>query len=263
LDEYYDLTVTASGNKLTAIAKLKNRITDWKRALNISFVIFVPENVSTDLSTSGGSISLLNLSGTENFRTSGGSLTVKKLSGKIIGETSGGSIEVSDSKDDIDLGTSGGSVTATNCMGKIRLGTSGGSVTLHDLNGDIKATTSGGSINGKNIIGELSAHTSGGSVGLHELSCSIDASTSGGSINVDIKEVGKYVRLNNSGGHIDLEIPKGKGYDLKLYADKINTESLSNFSGTTKETRIEGTLNGGGIPVTVDAGGGKINLSFR
>jgi hypothetical protein len=260
----YDLNVSASGNKLTAIAKPKDRIINWKKALNISFNIFVPENVSTDLSTSGGSIYLMNLSGTEDFRTSGGSLTVKKLSGKIIGETSGGSIEVSDSKDDIDLGTSGGSINAGNCAGKIRLNTSGGSLELHDLNGDIKATTSGGSVNGKNISGELSAHTSGGNISMYELTCSIDASTSGGNINVEIKEIGKYVEMNNSGGHINLQIPKGKGYDLKLYGEKMDRDfSLNNFSGTVKENKIEGTMNGGGIPITVDASGGKINLSFR
>jgi len=39
--------------------------------------------------------------------------------------------------------------------------------------------------------------------------------------------------------------------------------SLNNFSGTVKENKIEGAMNGGGTPITVDAGGGKINLSFR
>jgi len=222
LNANYDLTVSASGNKLTATAKPKEPIINWKKTLNISFKIFVSENVSTDLSTSGGSISISNLSGTEDFRTSGGSLTVKKITGKIHGETSGGSINVSDSKDDIDLGTSGGSIDAGNCTGKITLNTSGGSLSLQGLNGDIKATTSGGSVNGKNISGELSAHTSGGNVSMYELTCSVDASTSGGNINVEIKEIGKYVKLNNSVGHINLTIPKDKGYDLKLYGEKMD-----------------------------------------
>ena len=264
LNEYYNLDVSASANKLTAIAKQKTHITNWKRALNISFKIFVAENVSTDLSTSGGSIYLENLSGTEDFSTSGGSLTVKKITGKITGETSGGSIDVSDSKNDIDLETSGGSIDATNCTGKIRLSTSGGSLTLHNLNGDVKATTSGGSVDGKNIMGELSTHTSGGSMSLREMACSLDASTSGGNIDAEVTEIGKYVRLSNSGGRIDLQIPKDKGYDLKVYGDKINKSfTLEKFSGTIKEDKIEGTINGGGIPVTVDAGGGRVSLSFR
>jgi hypothetical protein len=264
LNADYDLNVSAAGNKLTAIAKTKNRLMNWKKSLNISFKIFVPENVSTDLSTSGGSISLANLSGTEDFSTSGGSLSVDKLTGKIHGETSGGSINVSDSKDDIDLGTSGGSIDATNCTGKIRLNTSGGSLSLRNLNGDIRAVTSGGSVDGKVIMGELSAHTSGGSVSLRQMACSLDASTSGGNIDAEVSVVGKYIKLSNSGGNIDLQIPKDKGYDLKLYGDKMDKNfSLNNFSGTVKENRIEGTVNGGGIPVTVDAGGGKVYLTFR
>ncbi len=263
LNEDYDFSVTVESNKLIAIAKPKHNFSNWRKALNISFKIYVPQNVGTDLGTSGGSISLNNLSGDELFRTSGGSLTVEKLTGKINGETSGGSINVSDTKNDIELGTSGGSIDANNCSGKIRLSTSGGSLTMHDLKGDIKATTSGGSVNGKNIDGELITSTSGGSVNLYNLSGSLDASTSGGSINAGMNEVSKYVKLNNSGGNIDLQIPKDKGYDLKLYAEKIHTETLNNFSGSTKEKEIEGKVNGGGAAISADASGGKIHLSFK
>src|SRR6185369_2039319 len=97
LSEDWELNVSVSGGKLSAISKAKDRNMNWKRALNISFKIFVPQTVSTDLSTSGGSIKLYNLSGTQDFRTSGGSLTVEKVTGKINGGTSGGSIDVSDS----------------------------------------------------------------------------------------------------------------------------------------------------------------------
>src|SRR5262245_42074122 len=37
LDEDYELTVSVSNNKLSAIAKPKDRNMDWKRALSISF----------------------------------------------------------------------------------------------------------------------------------------------------------------------------------------------------------------------------------
>jgi len=264
LHDDYDLNVSTSGNKLTAIAKSKSRMTNWKKALNISFRIYVPQDVSTDLSTSGGSISLSNLSGTEDFGTSGGSLSVKKVTGKITGETSGGSIDIEDSKDDIDLETSGGSIKADHCNGKIKLNTSGGSLSLHDLNGDIKAGTSGGSVHGSEIMGALKTSTSGGNVTLREMACSLDASTSGGSIDAEIAQLGKYIKLSNSGGNIDLQIPRNKGYDIKLYGDKINKDfSMDKFSGTIKEDKIEGTVNGGGIPVIADAGGGRVNLSFK
>ncbi len=263
LDADYEMSLSASGGKLTAIAKRKKPFMNWKKALNISFRIFVPEHVSTELFTSGGSISITNLSGTQDFKTSGGSLSIKKITGKMNGKTSGGSIKVSDSKEDIDLTTSGGSIEASNCTGKIRLNTSGGSLTLTDLSGDIKAGTSGGSVHGKNIEGELTTRTSGGSIRLHDLSCSLDASTSGGNIQAEITAVGKYVRLNNSGGSIDLQIPKDKGYDVKLYGERIHTASLINFTGTTNKTKLEGTINGGGIEVKAASSGGTINMTFR
>lgn len=262
LTEDYELNVSVNGNKLIAIAKPKERDIDWKKGLSISFKITVPKNVTTNLATSGGSISLKDLTGTNEFATSGGSLNVNTLSGKTKGRTSGGSINVVNSKDDIDLATSGGSINADKCTGNVRLATSGGSLNLSSLSGSIKALTSGGSIRGENINGELVTHTSGGSIDLKDLTCSIEASTSGGHVEVSIKTLGKYVKLNNSGGNIDLQVPKGKGIDLKLKGDKVSSEvTLANFNGTMEKREIDGKLNGGGIPVSANAGSGRVTLS--
>jgi hypothetical protein len=261
LDEDYVLNVSVNNNKITATAKLKEKNMDWERSLNISFKVFVTQNVSTELKTSGGSISLRNLSGNQKFHTSGGSLSVDNMSGNINGRTSGGSIHVSNSKDNIDMETSGGSINAQNCSGNLDLSTSGGSLNLVGLKGKIKANTSGGGIKGSDIEGELSTNTSGGSIKLSDLSCSLEASTSGGHINISIKKFGEYVRITNSGGDIDLQMPGNKGVDLKLRG-RIKTTNLVNFSGDKDEDHITGKLNGGGIPVTVRAASGRINLSI-
>jgi len=260
--EDYDLTVSVSSNKLTAIARPKQRNMDWKKGLSISFKVFVLKNISTDLSTSGGSINLTNLTGEQKFSTSGGSLNIDNVGGNIDGRTSGGSIHLANSRDDIDLSTSGGSIEATNCEGKLRLSTSGGSLSLKDLKGDIRATTSGGSIHGSDVEGELITHTSGGSIHLSDLSCSLETSTSGGNIDVSIKQLGKYIKISNSAGNIDVTLPN-KGLDLDLSASKIKTGQLNNFSGKVDDEEINGKLNGGGVPVRIDAGSGKISLSLR
>jgi len=262
LNEKYNLDISVANNKVTATARLKEKMTDWKKALNISFKVFVPRNVSTDLSTSGGSISLTNLSGNLKFSTSGGSLDLDNVGGNVDGRTSGGSINLQNSKDDIELATSGGSIDAKNCDGKLRLTTSGGSLDLKDLKGDIRATTSGGSIHGSDVEGELITHTSGGSIHLSDLSCSLETSTSGGNIDVSIKQLGKYIKISNSAGNIDVTLPN-KGLDLDLSASKIKTGQLNNFSGKVDDEEINGKLNGGGVPVRIDAGSGKISLSLR
>ncbi|MDP4129394.1 MAG: hypothetical protein Q8939_04470 [Bacteroidota bacterium] len=263
MDADYNLSVTVSNHKLTAVAKTKKGFHNWRESLNISFAIYVPSQSSTQLYTSGGGISLANLSGRQEFSTSGGGLNIKQVTGHSNGHTSGGGIYVADSKDDIDLETSGGGIEAIRCSGKIKLNTSGGGLELTDLEGTVSAVTSGGSVKGDKIKGELSTHTSGGNIDLEELSASLDASTSGGNIEVEINEPGKYVKLRNSGGRIDLRIPRNTGFNLRINADKIKTEALSNFSGSLEENEIDGSLNGGGIPVTVNAGGGRMNLSFK
>jgi hypothetical protein len=259
----YDLTVTASGNKLTAIAKPKRNFSNWNNSLSISYSIYVPVSCATHLNTSGGGISISNLNGEQHFSTSGGGLEVKGLTGKISGQTSGGGIEVSDSKDNIDLETSGGGIEAKNCSGQIRLNTSGGSIELNNLNGNIRATTSGGNVEAEKITGELSTHTSGGNISLTSMSGSLEASTSGGNIDVEMSETGKYVRLSNSGGSVHLDIPKGKGFDLDIHGDGIKTEGLSNFSGSMEKRSINGTVNGGGTPIDIHAGSGGVTLALK
>jgi hypothetical protein len=262
VETYYNFSVNVSNNKLTATAEPKERNMNWKNAVSISFKIFAPQNLQTDLVTSGGSISLKNLSGSQDFKTSGGSLHVDNLSGKVNGRTSGGSIHVVNSKDDIDLATSGGSIHAENCNGNLRLATSGGSLNLTNLKGNIKANTSGGSIKGSDIEGDLSTNTSGGSINLDDMACSLETGTSGGNIHVSMKSLGKYVRITNSSGSVTLQIPKNKGIDLKLSGDRVSTPDLANFDGKMEKDEVRGKLNGGGIPVTV-SGNSKVSLTLR
>jgi DUF4097 and DUF4098 domain-containing protein YvlB len=263
LDENYEINISVANNQLTAIAKQKPGIKNWNNGLGISFKVYVPQNVATDLATSGGNIRLSNLSGNQTFRTSGGNLDVDQLSGNINGRTSGGNITVKNANNSIDLATSGGNINANNCSGTLKIKTSGGSLTLDNLKGNISARTSGGSIKGSGINGELSAHTSGGSVQLENFSGSLETSTSGGSIHADVKELGKYITISNSGGNIDLALPDNKGLDLKLHASKISMATVKNFSGSKDDNEMNGTINGGGIPVTVKASSGRLNLAIR
>ncbi len=262
LDEDYILIVSVLNNKAIATAKPKERSLDWERSLNISFKVYVTSNVSTELKTSGGNISLKNLSGNQNFQTSGGNLSVDSISGKVNGITFGGNIHVSNSKDEIEMKTSGGSINAQSCAGNLNLSTSGGSLNLVALKGKINANTNGGSIKGRDIEGELSTNTFGGSIQLSDLSCSLETLTGGGHTEVSIKKLGDYVRITSGGGDIDLQLPINKGVDLKLLG-RIKTSNLNNFSGDKDDDELAGKVSGGGIPVTVTAASGRINLSFE
>lgn len=258
----YDLTVDVSGGKLTAIAKNKDRNMNWKKALSISFVIYAPQNVSSDLTTSGGNISLQHLEGDQKFRTSGGNLNIDEVSGDVNGATSGGNIVVNHSHDNINLSTSGGNIEADDCNGKISLTTSGGNVRLNNIKGNVKTSTSGGNISANAVEGAIAAHTSGGNVDMNSVSGSLETATSGGSMNVQVAKLGDYVRVSNSGGNINLQLPKDKGMDLHIEGDKIKVGTLNNFSGNTEDNKIDGKLNGGGVSVVVKTSG-RVNLSMQ
>lgn len=263
LSQYYELEVALSGGVLTAKAKSKERNMNWKKALSISFRIYVPSNVNSKLLTSGGNIVLTKLNGTQDFTTSGGNLELSELKGKLKGATSGGNIRLVNSSDDINLTTSGGNVTAEDCKGNLDLSTSGGNVEMFRLSGKVTATTSGGNVVAENITADLGASTSGGNVRLKDLSGSVDASTSGGHMSVAIARLGSHVKLSNSGGNIEVQLPKDKGMDLDIRADKVKVDVLKNFSGKMEDDQINGRLNGGGVPVTIRGGSGRVSLKLN
>lgn len=259
----YELTIAMEGETLVCKSKRKNENEkwDWKQALSISFKITVPEKTATDLATSGGSIKLAKLSGTQNFSTSGGSLHLDDLSGVVKGRTSGGSIQLANCHDQLDLATSGGSIKADACKGDIKLVTSGGSINLMQVDGNVRASTSGGSIKGDNIKGELVASTSGGSIRLTGVAAALKASTSAGGIDAEITSVGKYLDLSTSAGGIHVQMPLNKGLDLDLRANRVNVGTLNNFNGTMEKDRVNGKLNGGGTLVTMRASSGSISVN--
>jgi uncharacterized protein involved in outer membrane biogenesis len=262
LDEYYTLDISVSNNKLIASVKQKSFINiNWKKSVNVSFKAYLPVNVTTDIETSGGSISLSNLNGEQNFKTSGGSISVSNVKGKMKGKGSGGSIHIINASNDIDLRTSGGSIDAKECTGNITLKTSGGSIILNDMDGTINAQTSGGSIHADNVKGDLVTGTSGGSIKLSNMYCSVEAQTSGGGIEAFLKDAAKPVKLKNSGGSISLQLPANKGYNLDLAGNKINME-MKNFSGSVDDKSVEGKINGGGTSIEARSRGGKINVTF-
>ncbi|MDB5119907.1 MAG: hypothetical protein JWN56_1125 [Sphingobacteriales bacterium] len=259
----YDFNIGVINQQLIATAKPKDNIAKWKNQVSISFKIFVPRQVSSDLKTSGGNLRLANLNGVHNIKTSGGNIQVSKLMGNVQGKTSGGNIDVSDTDENINLETSGGNISAQNCKGTIKLRTSGGNLDLGKLNGTITATTSGGNIQGDQIQGELITGTSGGNMNLSKLACNLDASVSSGAIQVEVVKLSKFIKIRSGSGNVNLQIPDGNGLNLDLKGDKVRTNSLKNFNGVKTDERIEGKLNGGGIPVEVHVSSGNINLDMK
>jgi hypothetical protein len=223
----FNINISQEGNTVSAVAEKKeNTKFQGKNHPNISFTVLVPKRTTSNLTTSGGSISLDGVEGSQEVKTSGGSLSFKNINGNVEGHTSGGSIEV------------------LNYTGVLNGNTSGGSINLRDSKGELKVHTSGGSINIENVQGN------------------IDASTSGGTINAKLLTLDKQVKLHTSGGSIKAVLPSGVGLDLDLQGEKVNTR-LQDFNGQADKGRVKGSMNGGGIEVVMSTSGGNIDLEYQ
>jgi hypothetical protein len=159
------------------------------------------------------------------------------------------------------LKTSGGNITVEDITGTQKIRTSGGNLHLNNLTGEVDAGTSGGNIHVSSVKGNTDVNTSGGGIHLNDLSGSVKAHTSGGSVTATIRELTGWLDLETSGGNINATIPSNLGLELDLRAEHINT-NLKNFSGSSSKRRINGQMNGGGIPVRMSTTGGSLSLNY-
>jgi uncharacterized protein YneR len=223
LDDY-EIEIAQDGNNVRAIVERRSGSWNWNNnGYSISFVVYAPEETRSRLKTSGGSLTVRNLSGSQELKTSGGSITAEGIRGKMI------------------------------------LKTSGGSINMTEVQGDVEANTSGGTIRAVTIVGNLDAKTSGGSIRLSGIEGNVDARTSGGSINAEILAPSDYIELKTSGGSITIKVPQENGYNLKLDGNRVYVD-LNNFSGKAEKDKINGTMNGGGTIIEAKTSGGSVRL---
>ncbi len=256
----YDFSVDLASGTLSCIAKRKEHKNDWKNGLSISFKVFVPTKINTDLHTSGGGIDLKSLKGDLQFHTSGGGLNLTGISGNVKGRTSGGGITMYDCHEILDLHTSGGGISVDKASGTLSLKTSGGGLNLSNISGNINAKTSGGGIDARDIKGELITSTTGGSIHLEGIAGNVEARTSGGNIHADVLSFNNFLTLSTSGGNIVVDMPLNKGMDLDISGENINTPAFTNFNGTKSKKVLGGTINGGGAKVQLSANSGNVTI---
>lgn len=187
-----DLTIAQAGDTVTAKARYaKNasmlRFKSWP-PVRVSFEVTVPARFQVELETSGGDISVGDLTGEVKARTSGGDVEVGRIDGAVRVTTSGGNIRLRESTGTAALSTSGGNIEAGRVGGSAKLTTSGGDIEIKAAAGGVLAKTSGGDIDAR-FFGALTEDcelgTSGGDIAVkvpRAAGFQLDASTSGGSV---------------------------------------------------------------------------------
>jgi hypothetical protein len=259
IKDNYTFTVNIDNGKLNAQLIRKSGDLPADKRLYASFIVLVPRNVSTDLSTAGARISLNGVNGDQQLATSGGDITVTSTTGSVKCSNAGGSILLRDVTQKIDLSDAGGNIIVSHCSGAIDIANAGGKIVLSNVGGNIKAGNSRADILASNVRGNLTASNVGGNVSLFDLSCKVSAVTTNGNVYAKIRDL-EDSRLIVSEGKLMIVIPKQLNGDLALDADKINAEKLDNFKGTNTDGRLIGQVNNGGAKLIGSSTGGEIDI---
>ena len=157
--------------------------------------------------------------------------------------------------------TGGGSVELAGTTGTADLYTSGGDIEVKSVNGNVQARTSGGGIHVDSIRGDVDADTSGGDVRLLRIDGKIRGNTSGGNVRVSLIGANRGISATTSGGSIELELPRGTTGNIEATTSGGSIESNLPLTSTVqKDTRLEGSLNGGGQAIDAHTSGGSISL---
>jgi hypothetical protein len=237
------------GNTVTVRCRHKQEISGWfgggGNRNEAKYTIRLPAQFSAKLNTSGGGISVNDLTGEVKANTSGGGLKFGRIHGPLNGNTSGGGIRVSDTEGEIKIGTSGGGIEVTGGSGSLKGNTSGGHVTVKAFSGPVSVSTSGGGITIENATGK------------------VEASTSGGGINASLSSpLKEEVKLSTSGGGMTLKVPAETAFNLDASTSGggATCDLPVTVQGKMERQRIKGTVNGGGPQVYLRTSGGGIHV---
>lgn len=231
-----DLVIEQSGNDVRASAKYERRgpgfhFGSWP-PVQVDFIVSVPAGFATELNTSGGGITVGDLTGRVNARTSGGGIKLGRIGAAVDARTSGGNITLESARGAVELKTSGGNITVREVGGPAELATSGGSIRIDKVENSVRAHTSGGSIHA-GIAGRLSEDSS--------------LSTSGGSVHVTVDRTAAFrLDASTSGGGVDAE-------GLTITIEKSGRD----------RGRLAGSVNGGGAALKLRSSGGGIVVRTR
>jgi len=177
-----------------------------------------------------------------DVRTAGGPLQFSGITGRVKGSTGGGSLTVRNMKGTQDLRSGGGSIVVEDIHGAVVAETGGGSISVRRVAGNVRATDSGGPIVAENIHGTVTVETKGGSIKISGGDGEIQAVSLGGPIEIFVpKTIAATIDASSGGGEVVCDLPVTP-------SQKVET------------SRLQGTVNGGGIPIHAHTDGGSIKI---
>ena len=214
----------------------------WSNSQSTShdFDIQVPRNFNVRLKSSGGSVSIANVSGRFSGSTGGGEITIKNANGEADLRTGGGEIKVEDSNLSGSVSTGGGVIRIVRVNGNLNgssgsgpviradsqspssgsglgigIGQGGASVTGSDgRSSAIRMSSGGGDLSLPSAPNGARVTTGGGKIAIGPSGGEVYAETGGGPIHIG--PASGSVAAHTGAGDVDIELKGSGSHDVEV-----------------------------------------------
>ena len=264
-------TVEQTGGTITLKYEIPKSVNFSNNINTVDFIVTVPNEITVDVHSSTGEVSVASTKGNVNIKNSFGDVTVEDIEGSLTVHTNSGKVDATSivaNGRNIDLSSDFGDITLMKANAKgITLDSNSGAITLSE----VRAT------------GDLTTNTDFGNTSYENGSAnSLHTETNSGKVTLTRIKISKQIFVKSDFGDIDLDQAFGESYDLhansgaitidgakgKLKADSDfgnitikNAESVTLTVETNSGTvEFTGTLDMGPHYIKSDFGGIAINL---
>ncbi len=144
----------------------------------------------------------------------------------------------------------------------LRIENINGSISLAGGKGDLRLTTINGSVTATGAAGTVKLESTNGGITARGTRGALEASTVNGRIEAELSDLGAgKTSLASTNGGITLRLPASARANLSASTTNGRVSCDLDVAGTTKRTRVEGTLNGGGAEIEISTVNGSVEIS--
>lgn len=216
----------------------------WMRTFDATLHVDLrlPSNIEADIQTPGGSVDIADLQGHVDLKVIGGPCRVADLEGTLDIRAESSDVSVHGfSGDQIAVRVAAGSLTLTNIEADaITVRSVAAPLTLSSITGPTTVTAKSATVELQALSGPCSARVEGGPL---RYDGTPDDET----------------ELQVIGDSLDTVLPADHGADLCMTGSTLALADSFSFAGERTAREIEGPLNGGGPPLSLNAPGGTIH----
>lgn len=221
--------------------------------------------------TGGGDIRIGKIGGTLRCVTGGGNIFIESTGGATSCETAGGEIEVKDSGGKLMLSTEGGNISVDHAAGSVEAHSAEGVIEVLQAGGMVTAATRGGSIQIGSAHG-VKAESAAGQVRIKGCSGPLRVSAAAGSILAELLSGTTFEDSSLVSGAGDITVLIPSNFAMSVMAINQSGNGSRGIVSDFSEVRVrnvglfqapmhaQGSLNGGGPMLSINAAGGVIYL---